>query len=320
VSQESEWLAVDSHHLISLDHELYPPLLRRIAAPPGELWVEGDPALLWQPQMAIVGSRNPTQGGLEHAQAFATELVREGLSITSGLASGIDAAAHGAALKAGGVTVAVTGTGLDVVYPASSAGLAEQIRGTGVLVSEFPPGTRARRSHFPSRNRIISGLSLGVLVIEAGINSGSLITARMAGEQGREVFALPGSLHNPMVRGCHRLIKQGARLTESTQDIMEELAPMAAELALELRRRLDIPDRDDAVAGGDAGVADLIEDPEYARLWAAIGHDPAPVDELIERCGLAAREVSSMLLMMELNGMIETHAGGRVSRRGGLPT
>lgn len=311
LAADLDWLSAADHHLIPFDHEDYPSLLRAITSPPAALFVTGDPAVLWHPQIAIVGSRNPTAGGIDHARAFSAELVRLGLSVTSGLASGIDASAHEAALDAGGQTIAVTGTGLDRVYPASSRALARRISRQCALVSEFPPGTQARRSHFPSRNRIIAGLALGVLVVEAGLNSGSLITARLAAEQGREVFALPGSLHNPLARGCHRLIRQGARLVESTQDIMEELAPLAAELAQELKRQLE-PAEAPATPSADAGILD---DPEYARLWAALDFDPSPVDSLVTRTGMQAREVSSMLLMLELKGMVEFQTGGRVCRR-----
>ena len=313
MSEESEqaWLAMPGHRLLRPEDEDYPPLLRRIPGPPEALYVDGDPGLLWRPQIAIIGSRNPTAGGVDLARAFAAELSRCGFAITSGLASGIDATAHQAALDAGGVTIAVNGTGLDQVYPASSIALARRIVQQGAMVSELPPGTGPRRSQFPTRNRIISGLSLGVLVVEAGINSGSLITARQAADQGREVFALPGSVHNPLARGCHRLIKQGARLVESTADILEELAPLARQLALDLREQLDgvqMPEPSEQT------TAPLPEDPEYVRLWNALGHDPVSIDRLSERSGLAAREVSSMLLLLELRGLVERLPGGRVAR------
>ncbi len=310
---DSEWLAQADHHLLTWDNEEYPALLRDIPSPPAALFVAGDPNTLWQPQIAVIGSRNPTAGGRDNALDFAAELSRQGLTITSGMATGIDSCAHIAALKGGGLTVAVMGTGLDRIYPSSGTELAAQIRRQGALVSELPPGTGPKRSHFPSRNRIISGLSLGVLVIEAGLNSGTLITARMAGEQGRDVFALPGSIHNPMSKGCHRLIRDGARLVENVVQIMEELAPLAGQLAGELQNQLETPEQ------GRLEIADqepqLQQDPEYRLLWSCMGFDPKPVDAIIEQSGLTARAVSAMLLMLELRGMVEAHAGGAWSRK-----
>ncbi len=311
------WLAGDSHHLLNWESEQYPPLLRDVPSPPAALYVDGDPDALWQPQIAVIGSRNPTAGGKDNARDFATELCRQGLTITSGLASGIDSVSHAAALDAGGNTVAVMGTGLDLVYPASSRALAGRIRSQGALVSELPPGTPAKRAHFPSRNRIISGLSLGVLVIEAGLRSGTLITARLAGNQGREVFALPGSIHNPMAKGCHRLIRDGAKLVENVSEIMQELAPMAGLLAGALRDQLDLNAESDRqpVLEITADNPQVGEDPEYRKLWSCIGFDPKPMDSIIEQSGLTARAVSAMLLMLELRGMVEAHPGGAYSRK-----
>jgi DNA processing protein len=311
--QDLAWLEDPRRHLVAWDSDQYPALLRRIPSPPAALFVAGDPGVLWQPQLAMVGSRNPTAGGLDHARAFSAEMCRQGLTITSGLASGVDCAAHEAALDSGGSTVAVTGTGLDRVYPASSTATAGRIFKQGALVSEFPPGTPARRAHFPARNRIIAGLSLGVLVVEAGLNSGSLITARHAGEQGREVFALPGSLHNPLVKGCHRLIKQGARLVESSTEILQELGPLASELAMELRQALDAAEPSDGA--GTVAVPQLPDDPDYQRLWGALGFDPKPVDTLVAQSGLGVRAVSSMLLMLELRGLVVSQAGSMYCRR-----
>ncbi len=294
------------------DDDAYPVLLRRINSPPAALFIDGDPGCLWQPQIAVIGSRNPTAGGLDHARDFAATLARQGMTITSGLASGIDTAAHRAALDAGALTIAVNGTGLDQVYPKSSSAVAERIRAQGAMISELPLGTPPRPQHFPSRNRIISGLSLAVLVIEAGLNSGTLITARKAAEQGREVFALPGSLNNPMAKGCHRLIREGARLVETTADIMQELGPVAAELQMEISQRLDLPD---AVPDKPARPADnLLDDSDYRALWEVLGFDPKPVDVIIEQTGLSAREISSMLLIMELKGMVKKHGNGRYLR------
>ncbi|KAA9131321.1 DNA-protecting protein DprA [Marinihelvus fidelis] len=315
LARDQRWLEHEGHHLLTLGDEDYPPLLRRIASPPAALWVAGDPALLWTPQVAIVGSRNPTRGGFDHAGDFSATLGAHGFTITSGLAAGIDITAHRAVLDRGLPTIAVMGTGPDVVYPAAHRDDAARIARQGAVVTEFTPGTTARPSHFPGRNRIIAGLSLGVLVVEAGMKSGSLITARLAAEQGREVFALPGSLHNPMAKGCHRLIKQGARLTEATEDIVEALAPVAAELADALRERLGAPASVPAKADAAAAHDGFDDDPDYARLLEAIGHDPVAIDRVIESSGLRAREVSSMLLMLELRDRVELLPGGRVCLR-----
>lgn len=317
LESDTKWLQQPGHHLLTWDDERYPALLRDIPSPPAALYADGAVESLWLPQLAIVGSRNPTAGGVENARAFTLELVQQGLTITSGLAAGIDGTAHAAALEAGGCTVAVTGTGLDQVYPAANRQLAVAIRNHGVLVSEFPPGTRPQRSHFPSRNRIISGLSLGVLVIEAGLNSGSLITARLASEQGREVFALPGSIHNPMSKGCHRLIRDGAKLVESVADILQELAPLAGHLAQNLRAAT-APVRPPRLDMGaeDPQIDESVEHrPEYRQLWQALSHDPLPMDSIIRASGLTAKAVSAMLLMLELRGKVEAHPGGAFSRK-----
>jgi DNA processing protein len=310
-----QWLSEPGHHLLGWDNDDYPALLRRIDGPPAALFVDGDPACLWQPQIAVIGSRNPTAGGLDHARDFATTLARQGMTITSGLASGIDSAAHVAALDTGTMTIAVNGTGLDIVYPASSRELASRIRSQGAMISELPLGSPPKRQHFPSRNRIISGLSLAVLVIEAGLNSGTLITARKAAEQGRDVFALPGSLHNPMAKGCHRLIREGARLIETTADIMQELGPVAAELHMEIRQRLEqSAGQDEAIKKPEQSTPHLLDDSDYSAVWEVLGFDPKPVDTIIEQSGLSAREVSSMLLMMELKGMVKKQDNGRFLR------
>lgn len=311
---DRQWLAGENNSLLTLEDADYPALLRRIPDPPAVLYVVGNPDALWLPQIAIVGSRNATPGGLENAADFSATFVRAGFGVVSGLAEGVDGAAHVAALKAGGVTVAVLGTGADRVYPARHRALAHEIPEAGALVSEYPPGTPPNPKHFPRRNRIISGLSLGVLVVEAGMRSGSLITARLAGEQSREVFALPGSIHNPMAKGCHRLIRQGAKLVETAEEVLEELSAIAGELADALRERMgEIPgDTSDsgtsqtAVGGGDGRLAD----PEYRALVEAMGHDPVAVDQLVQRTGLTVDSVSSMLLILELEGHINALPGG----------
>ena len=311
------WLSEPEHHLLTWDDPSYPSLLRSIPSAPAALYVAGDPDVLWTPQVAVIGSRNPTAGGKDNARDFAGELSRQGMTVTSGLAAGIDSVAHAAALEAGGSTVAVLGTGPDVVYPAGGDHLAERIRRQGVLVSELPPGTPAKREHFPSRNRIISGLSLGVLVIEAGLRSGTLITARMAANQGRDVFALPGSIHNPMAKGCHRLIRDGAKLVENVSEVLQELAPLAGRLAAELDGRLAVEESDTPDERLEKGRAEpqLEDDPDYRQLLSCIGFDPKPVETIIEQSGLTARAVSAMLLMLELRGKVEAHPGGAFSQK-----
>ncbi len=299
------WPEGAGHHRIGADDPRYPALLRELAHPPAVLHVTGDPAILGLPQLAIVGSRNATPAGCETATAFARHLAARGFCITSGLAEGIDAAAHRGALAAGGLTVAVCGTGPERVYPRRHEGLAREILAAGgALVSEFPPGTPIQRDNFPRRNRLISGLSVGTLVVEAGITSGALNTARHASEQGREVFAIPGSIHNPLARGCHRLIRQGAKLVETAADIVEELAGL-----------LDMLGRVDAAQDAAAPAADAAPlDPHYQQLLEAMGWDEVGVDVLVGRCGLTIAELSSMLLLLEMQGSVRSLAGGRYQR------
>jgi DNA processing protein len=295
---ERDWLTDPANHLLAITDSDYPALLREIADAPPLLYVRGEPALLARPQLAVVGSRNPTRGGVDNAEAFAAHLARAGLVITSGLALGIDAAAHRATLEANGFTIAVAATGLDRVYPASHRELAHAISAHGALVSDFPLGMPPKRENFPQRNRLISGLSLGVLVVEAAERSGSLITARLAAEQGREVFAIPGSIHSPLARGCHKLIRQGAKLVETAQDILEELGPLAQVAA----QQVESPTIAPKLA------------PEQTALLELIGYDPVDMDTLVARSGLTAAELSSMLLHMELHGLVEARPGGRYQR------
>jgi DNA processing protein len=298
--QDLSWLdGSPDRHLIPISDPRYPGLLRDIPDPPIALFARGDPDLLGMPQLAVVGSRNPTHAGRRTAREFARFLAHYGLTITSGLADGIDAAAHEGALQAEGMTIAVMGTGPDRIYPAGNRELATRIARSGLLLSELPPGTGPAPGHFPRRNRIIAGLSLGVLVVEAAEKSGSLITARLAGENGREVLAIPGSIHNPLARGCHRLIRQGAKLVETAADILEEIAPQLPGSAAPY-----------ATPAGNAPDAD----PEYQRLLDALGFDPENMDTLAERTGLTAEALSSMLLILELQGHVSTFPGGRYSR------
>ncbi|MEP6485131.1 MAG: DNA-processing protein DprA [Rudaea sp.] len=309
IESDLAWIDDPRHHLITVVDDDFPGLLRKGQNPPAALFIAGDATTLWSPQIAIVGSRSATNAGLSDARAFATAFVRAGNVVTSGMAEGIDGAAHEAALDAGGKTVAVLGTGPDVVYPRRHAKLAARILENGALVSEFPPGTAGRAEHFPRRNRIIAALSLGTLVIEAGLRSGSLITARLANEQGRDVFALPGSIHNAMARGCHKLIREGAKLVETPAEVLEELHATGALLADDLRRRLsqDVTPFIDLDASRN-------DDPDYVALMSALEADPVAVDELAERTGLSAAALSSMLLMLELDGVVAAE-NGRYARR-----
>jgi DNA processing protein len=298
VEQDLGWLEQDGCHILTLDDPAYPQQLRELHDAPPLLFVRGAPGQLHNPQLAVVGSRNPSVIGKETAYAFSRSLAGAGMVITSGLAQGIDAASHQGAMDGGGHTIAVFGTGLDRVYPARNRDLARAIvEQGGALVSEYPPGTQPLPGNFPRRNRLISGLSLGTLVVEAALRSGSLITAWMASEQGREVFAIPGSIHNPLARGCHRLIRDGAKLVETAQDILEELAP-------QLRAVLDLSVEHE----GREPVAEL--GPDYQRLLAGLGDAPCSVDQLVERSGLTAEAVSSMLLLLELQGHVISTAGG----------
>jgi DNA processing protein len=262
------------------------------------------------PQVAIVGSRSATAQGLATARDFARTLGRAGLTITSGMADGIDGAAHAAALAVDAATVAVVGTGADVVYPRKHRELAAKIVEHGAIVSEFPLGTEARPGHFPRRNRLIAGLALGTLVVEAGLQSGSLITARLAAEGGKEVFALPGSIHNPLAKGCHRLIRDGARLVETAAEVIEALAPAAQALGAELQARLEVSPSEARVAG----VGSHAQDPDYAALISVLDDAPASLDELVARTRLAPAALSSMLLLLELEGVVAAASHGRWQR------
>jgi len=307
IEGDLRWLEQPQRHALSLLDPLYPRLLREIPDPPPVLFVHGRPDVLQHPQVAIVGSRNPSLSGNRTAYAFARFLASSGLTITSGLAVGIDAAAHRGALdaEAASSTIAVTGTGLDRVYPARNRELAQRIAGAGALVSEFPPGTPAKAEHFPRRNRLISGLCLGTLVVEAALHSGSLITARCALEQGREVFAIPGSVHNPLARGCHALIRQGAKLVETGSDIVEELGSLLGGLAQDALPK--------PRTAADPAQSDAL-DADYRQLLRAMAYDPVTVDQLVRDTGLTAEAVSSMLLLLELEGQVSSLPGGRYCR------
>lgn len=311
IAQDLRWLdGGERRGLLTVDDPRYPARLREIAHAPPLLFCIGDADLLAWPQLAIVGSRSATPQGLDNAQAFAAELARRGFTITSGLALGIDGAAHRGALQAQGHTVAVCATGLDRVYPARHQALAREIAVQGLLLSEFPVGVQALAENFPRRNRIIAGLSLGVLVVEAARESGSLITARLALEQGREVFAIPGSIHNPQARGCHQLIRQGAKLVETVDDLFEELGPLLRPF---LGTRLATKTGDNPAAAVVSPPADTAE----ARVLAALDDAPLDLDALVARSGLSVAEVQTALTTLELDEQLAMAPGGRYQRRHG---
>src|SRR5690554_2345562 len=316
VEQWRRWLAAaPRRRLIGIHQPDYPALLKHLERPPLALWVMGDADLLWHPAVAVVGSRAASAGGLRNAFDFARGFALAGVAVTSGMAAGIDTAAHEDALAApGGRTVAVLGTAIDQAYPQRNAGLYARIAASGAVVSELPPGTAYGRGAFPSRNRIVMGLSLGVLVVEAALRSGAAITARLAGEAGREVFAIPGYIHNPKARGCHRLIRDGAGLVEAPGEVLQALEPIALGFGDDLRRRLAAPMNRTGTTAGVAGTAGLPAGSDPQRLWQALGHDPTGMDELVSRTGLTAAELGSMLLLMELEGRVAVEHG-RYSRK-----
>ena len=289
-----DWAGQPGNAILTLADREYPQALLGGADPPLLLYVKGRVELLSRPAIAIVGSRNATRQGEIDAEAFAAALGQAGLTVVSGLALGIDAAAHRGALPTLGGTVAVIGTGADRIYPSGNEPLARRIAAEGAVLSEFPLGTPPLAANFPRRNRLIAGLSRGCLVIEAAERSGSLITARLAADAGREVFALPGSIHSPLAKGCHRLIKQGAKLVDSAQDIIEELR-WEARVA-------------------PVGEAPLPEDPQALRVLDELGYNPCDLDALTGRCGLAADQVLALLLPLELDGFVTQLPGGRWQR------
>jgi DNA processing protein len=301
---ELRWLDAPRHHLLPFIDPRYPKLLRSLPDCPVALYVAGKVEVLDDPQLAIVGSRNPTPQGRETAFDFAEYLAQRGLGITSGLAEGIDTCAHRGALQAEGVTLGVLGTGIDIVYPPNNRALSDDIERQGALISEFSPGTPPRRSNFPRRNRVIAGLCMGTLVVEAARSSGSLITARLANDRGRDVFAIPGSIHSPLSHGCHELIKGGAKLVETAADILSELN-FSAFFANDLH----------VATGGTTTAAHASGmDKDHKILLDALGFDTANLDVLVVRTGFKPEAVSSMMLILELEGHVQTAPGGRYSR------
>lgn len=301
------WLSQTNNYLVTLADPDYPKALLEIADPPTVLYAKGNLALLNQPSIAIVGSRNASVQGEKNAEAFANGLCGYGLCIVSGLALGIDGAAHRGALSANGATIAVVGTGLDIVYPAKHRDLAHQIVERGLIISEFALSTPSKPQNFPKRNRIISGLSLGCLVVEANLQSGSQITARLAAEQGREVFAIPGSIHSPMSKGCHQLIKQGAKLVDGLQDIMEELdlnKDRASTVNLDLKA-ISVANNNE-IFGNDTATKHPI--------LIHMGYEPITLENLVHLSRLTVSEVSSMLMLLELEGRVASLAGGQFQK------
>ena len=305
LEQALEWGEQSGQSWVTFKEQGYPELLASIDDAPILLAVRGSVSLLSDPQLAIVGSRHASKQGVNIAKDFAQHLSSQGLTITSGLALGIDAAAHEGALQGMGKTVAVVATGLDRIYPASNQKLGRQIAEEGAMVSEFPLGTLPLAKHFPRRNRIISGLSVGTLVVEAALKSGSLITARTAINQGREVFAVPGSINNPQAKGCHQLIKQGAKLVESGQDIFEELSPMIQQALT--------PHTPDLFAT-DSSANGQTEFSAKAPILEHIGYDPIGLDELVVLSKSPVYDIQSQLLLLELDGVVESMSAGRWRR------
>ncbi len=301
----SRWLERPGHALVTADSPGYPPLLQTLPDAPLALWIFGArPDLLQAPQLAMVGSRNPTRSGRDTAERFAHYLSDRGLTITSGLATGIDAACHRGGLAGAAGTLAVLGSGLDVIYPTTHDALAQSIIADGLLISEYPPDTPPRAWHFPQRNRIIAGLSVGTLVVEAAGRSGSLITARLAADYGREVFAIPGSIHSPLAKGCHRLIKNGAKLVEDATDVLVELPSL-----------LQVPNLGEAaVVESEIDSDSLTEQPGYPQLLQAMEFVPCTIGVIRVGTGLTTAELSSMLLLLELEGFVEALPGGLYSR------
>lgn len=286
-------------YLLHSGDDIYPALLKEIPRPPPLLYVRGDPHSLSLPQVAVVGARRASRAGLDNARDFSADLASAGFAITSGLALGVDAAAHGGALKGGGKTIAVLGTGVDRIYPVRNAVLAEQILANeGAIVSEMPLGSAPEAGNFPRRNRVISGLSLGTLLVEAAVRSGSLITARLALEQNREVFAIPGSIHNPLARGCHHMIKHGAHLVETSRDIVEQLGGLLSGMASQ-----------PGLFDDDGSEVSLLT-AEQRQIVRALGGDPRNIEQLARDTGRDAGALMAALIELELLGLLEQQPGG----------
>jgi DNA processing protein len=325
IESDIAWMHANQCKLVSISCGNYPPLLARAMDAPVALFVRGDLARLAMPCVAMVGSRGATQGGLDFAKSLSSAFAIKGLTVVSGLALGIDTAAHAGALVGPGSTAAVMATGMDGIYPKQNQSLANRIVGEGgVIVTEMPLGTAPLPALFPQRNRIISGLSLGVVVVEASLQSGSLVTARFAGEQGREVFAVPGSIHNPMARGCHQLIRQGAKLIESADDVFTELAPFLREFAIDLTsapKALPVRKQSFSTPAKNKfpSARPTLPAPDTAgqELLDLMGFDPISIDRLVDLSGASIATLSAKLLELELDEHIEKLPGARYQRRTG---
>jgi len=302
ISADLAWLETEDHHILTLNDAAYPTRLKQLNDAPPLLYVRGDIDYLQQPQLAMVGSRNPTAAGRNTAKNFATHLSDAGITITSGLADGIDGASHEGALLGLAGTIAVVAHGLDIIYPAKHQQLAQKITENGAVISEMPIGIQPRRGLFPRRNRLISALSLGTLVVEAAYKSGSLITARYAMEQNSEVFAIPGSIHNPMARGCHQLIRQGAKLVETAKDILEELN--ISQLATP-----SYPQKSEQSTPENPKDHQQALDPDHQKLLKCLAYEPASIDELVLSSQFSAAEIASMLLILELEDVVVCQNG-----------
>ena len=303
IAQALDWASQPGNRILTLADPEYPQSLLQSSDPPCLLYIKGRVELLNRPALALVGSRNATPQGLQDAESFAQALAQRGITVISGMALGIDGAAHRGALKGEGSTVAIIGTGADRIYPSRHKDLALELVRHGAIVSEFPLGTPAVAHNFPRRNRIIAGLARGCLVVEAALESGSLITARLAGELGRDVFAMPGSIHSPLAKGCHRLIKQGAKLVETAQDILEEIGYPLPEGPMNTGISTAMPPE----------AAPML-DPDQRTVLDALGHDPANLDQLLQRTSLTADALCAILVALELADRVASLPGGRYQR------
>ena len=309
---ELDWLEKSGNDVLTLDDPLYPPQLKQISDPPLLLFVKGNVHTLLLPQLAVVGSRHASQAGLNNAHAFCYALAKQGLVITSGLAAGVDAQAHQGAIDAKGQTIAVMGTGINTIYPKQNQALAKTIANQGAVISEFPFNTPPNAHNFPQRNRVIAGLALGTLVIEAAQKSGTLITARLSMENNRPVMAIPGSIHNPLAKGCHQLIKQGAQLVESAQDILHEVGPSIGMLTDQLQATIKDIDKQALENQTEAPNIELSDSQQH--IYNHLDFNPIAFDDIVSLTDLSSGDVASALLIMELSGLVEKLPGAKYQK------